>query len=67
VNGERSRLERELEQLKASSGGEAYAELLAEHNELLVCLADLELECALLKENTLAGGTNVTNESVSVR
>jgi hypothetical protein len=68
LESERARLEMELGLLRGSAGGVAYAELEAEHNELLVCLADLEMECAMLKDTTtLAGGTNMTNESVSVR
>lgn len=62
-----TRLEKELEIAKSTAGGAAYAELEAEHNELLVCLADLELECSVLKDAAATGTPSRTTESVSVR
>lgn len=42
--------ENEMLEMRESGRGEAYKALEAEYNELLVCLADLELECVTLKE-----------------
>eukprot|EP00177_Eucheuma_denticulatum_P002707 GFKZ01004868.1.p1 GENE.GFKZ01004868.1~~GFKZ01004868.1.p1 ORF type:complete len:2519 (+),score=510.43 GFKZ01004868.1:235-7791(+) len=42
--------ENEMAEMRESGRGESYKALEAEYNELLVCLADLELECVTLKE-----------------
>lgn len=43
-------MESEMVEMRESATSDAYRTLDAEHNELLVCLADLELECTTLKE-----------------
>lgn len=43
-------MESEMVEMRESATGDAYRTLEAEHNDLLVCLADLELECTTLKE-----------------
>lgn len=43
-------MSREVLELQRSTNGDAFRALEAEHNELLVCLAELELECTTLKE-----------------
>lgn len=40
----------ELSEVRESGTGDAYKILEAEHNELLVCLAEMEVECTMLKE-----------------
>lgn len=44
------RIENEVSEIRGSSTGDAYRALEAEHNELLVCLTDLEMENTMLKE-----------------
>lgn len=43
-------LKAQCAEMSEKGSGDALRALEAEHNELLVCLADLELECTLLKE-----------------
>lgn len=61
-----NRMEKEVASVRTSSGGEAYAQLEAEHNELLMCLAEMELEHTALKD-TVTHGRTTTIESVSAR
>lgn len=50
LQGQIQTMQGEVSEMRESGSGDAYRVLEAEHNELLVCLADLELECTILKE-----------------
>lgn len=61
-------LHKQIETASRSAGASAYAELEAEHNELLICLAELELEQSALRENNTTGNTpSRTVDSISAR
>lgn len=60
-------LEKDLEVARACAEHDAFAELEAEHNELLVYLADLELEHTMLKESTTVVDGTRTVESLPGR
>lgn len=63
-----SGLHKQIETASRSAGASAYAELEAEHNELLICLAELELEQSVLRDNNATGNTpSRTADSIPAR